>query len=25
MHENGKLKPVETIPRIGEGNKGEWW
>jgi hypothetical protein len=22
---NGKMLPVETIPGIGEGDKGEWW
>jgi hypothetical protein len=23
MYENGKMKPVETIPGIGRGDKGE--
>jgi hypothetical protein len=25
MHENGKMRPVETIPGMGERDKGEWW
>jgi hypothetical protein len=25
MYENGKMRPVETIPGMGEGHKGEWW
>jgi hypothetical protein len=26
MYENGKMRPVETIPGMwGERNKGEWW
>jgi hypothetical protein len=25
MDENRKLKSAETIWRIGEGDKGEWW
>jgi hypothetical protein len=25
MCENGKMSPVETIPGMAEGNKGEWW
>jgi hypothetical protein len=23
MYENGEMRPVETIPGMGEGNKGE--
>jgi hypothetical protein len=23
MYENGKMRPAETIPRMGEGSKGE--
>jgi hypothetical protein len=23
MYENGKMRPVETIPGMGEGDKGE--
>jgi hypothetical protein len=23
MYENGKMRPVETILKMGEGNKGE--
>jgi hypothetical protein len=23
MYENGKMRPVETIPAVGEGGKGE--
>jgi hypothetical protein len=22
---NGKMTPVETIPGMGEDDKGEWW
>jgi hypothetical protein len=26
MYENGKMRPIETIPGIGGGkDKGEWW
>jgi hypothetical protein len=27
MYENGKMRPAETILRLGgeEGDKGEWW
>jgi hypothetical protein len=26
MYENGKMRPVETIPGMGGGrDKGEWW
>jgi hypothetical protein len=26
MHENGKMRHVETLPGIGgEEDKGEWW
>jgi hypothetical protein len=26
MHENGRMRPVETIPGMeGRRNKGEWW
>jgi hypothetical protein len=25
MYVNVKIRPVETIPRIGRGKKGEWW
>jgi hypothetical protein len=26
MYVNGKMRPVETIPRMrGGGDKGEWW
>jgi hypothetical protein len=23
--ENGKMRPVETAPGMGEGDKGGWW
>jgi hypothetical protein len=25
MYENGKMRSVETIPGMGDGDKGEWW
>jgi hypothetical protein len=25
MYENGKMRPVETIPAMGGEDKGEWW
>jgi hypothetical protein len=25
MYENGKMRPVETIPGMGEEGKREWW
>jgi hypothetical protein len=25
MYENRKMRPVETIPGMGEGGKGECW
>jgi hypothetical protein len=25
MYVNRKMRPVETIPGMGEGDKGEWW
>jgi hypothetical protein len=25
MCENGKMRPVETVPRMGGGDKGERW
>jgi hypothetical protein len=25
MYVNGKMRPVETLPGIRGGNKGEWW
>jgi hypothetical protein len=26
MYKNGEMRPVETIPGMGEGgDKGEWW
>jgi hypothetical protein len=25
VYVNGKMRPVETIPGMGEGDKGEWW
>jgi hypothetical protein len=25
MHVNGKMRPVQTIPGMGGGDKGEWW
>jgi hypothetical protein len=25
MYVNGNMRPVETIPEIGEEEKGEWW
>jgi hypothetical protein len=24
MYENGKMRPVDTIPEVGR-DKGEWW
>jgi hypothetical protein len=24
MYENGKMRPVESIPGMQRGNKGEW-
>jgi hypothetical protein len=24
-YENGKMRPVETVPGMGRGDKGEWW
>jgi hypothetical protein len=23
-YENGKMRPAETVPGMGEGDKGEW-
>jgi hypothetical protein len=25
VYENGKMRSVESIPGMGEGDKGEWW
>jgi hypothetical protein len=25
MYVNGKIRSVETLPRVGEEDKGEWW
>jgi hypothetical protein len=25
MYANVKMRPVETIPGMGRGDKGEWW
>jgi hypothetical protein len=25
MYVNGKMRPVETSPGMGEGDIGEWW
>jgi hypothetical protein len=26
MYVNGEMRPIETLPGMGEGNnKGEWW
>jgi hypothetical protein len=25
MYGNGKMRPVETVPGMGRGDKGEWW
>jgi hypothetical protein len=24
MYENGKMRPAETIPEMGEGDNGKW-
>jgi hypothetical protein len=25
MYANRKMRPVETVPTMGVGDKGEWW
>jgi hypothetical protein len=25
VYENVKMRPAETVPRMGEGGKGAWW